>query len=188
MESEAPQTVLYELIKSYGFTREQIPAIFNSVHRESGKTFSAPETDYQILKDRELLIVYRKQLQDETIYPVAPGGTLHTPINLRTEERTIDSSFIIHKHPHVATFDRDKLTFPLTLRTWRRGDWFIPLGMKGRQKLSDYFSDHKFSRLQKEQTWLLCSGEDIVWIVGERTDHRYRVETTTKKVLIATVF
>ena len=88
----------------------------------------------------------------------------------------------------MATFDRDKLTFPLTLRTWRRGDWFIPLGMKGRQKLSDYFSDHKFSRLQKEQTWLLCSGEDIVWIVGERTDHRYRVETTTKKVLIATVF
>ena len=188
LESEAPQTVLYELIKSYGFTREQIPAIFNSLHRESGKTFSAPETDYQILKDRELLIVYRKQLQDETIYPVEPGGTLHTPINLRTEERTIDSSFIIHKHPHVATFDRDKLTFPLTLRTWRRGDWFIPLGMKGRQKLSDYFSDHKFSRLQKEQTWLLCSGEDIVWIVGERTDHRYRVETTTKKVLIATVF
>lgn len=188
LESEAPQTVLYELIKSYGFTREQIPTIFNSLHRESGKTFSAPETDYQILKDRELLIVYRKQLQDETIYPVEPGGTLHTPINLRTEERTIDSSFIIHKHPHVATFDRDKLTFPLTLRTWRRGDWFIPLGMKGRQKLSDYFSDHKFSRLQKEQTWLLCSGEDIVWIVGERTDHRYRVETTTKKVLIATVF
>ena len=114
LESEAPQTVLYELIKPYGFTREQIPAIFNSLHRESGKMFSAPETDYQILKDRELLIVYRKQLQNETIYPVEPGGTLHTPINLRTEERTIDSSFIIHKHPHVATFDRDKLTFPLT--------------------------------------------------------------------------
>ena len=60
--------------------------------------------------------------------------------------------------------------------------------MKGRQKLSDYFSDHKFSRLQKEQTWLLCSGENIVWIVGRRTDHRYRVGSTTKNVLIATVF
>lgn len=187
-ESEAPQTVLYELIKPYGFTRELIPALFNSLQGESGKTFSASETDYQILKDREHLILYRKQPQDETIYPVEAGGILHTPINLRTEVRAIDSSFVIQKHPHVATFDRDKLTLPLTLRTWLKGDWFVPFGMNGRQKLSDYFSDHKFSRLQKEQTWLLCSGEDIIWIVGERTDHRYRVEPTTKNVLIATVF
>ncbi len=188
LKSEAPQTVLYELIKPYGFTRELIPAISSSLRRESGKTFSAPETDYQILKDREYLILYRKQPQDETIYPVEAGGILHIPINLRTEVRAVDSSFIINKHPHIATFDLDKLTFPLTLRTWRKGDWFVPFGMNGRQKLSDYFSDHKFSRLQKEQTWLLCSGEDIIWMVGERTDHRYRVETTTKNVLIATVF
>ena len=188
LQSEAPPTVLYELIKPYGFTRELTQTIFNSLCGEPGKTFFAPETDYQILKDREHLILSQKHNRDETIYPVEVDGILHTPINLRTEVRAVDPSFIIHKHPCVATFDCDKLTLPLTLRTWRRGDWFIPFGMKGRQKLSDYFSDHKFSRLQKEQTWLLCSGENIVWIVGRRTDHRYRVGSTTKNVLIATVF
>lgn len=80
--------------------------------------------------------------------------------------------------------DYDKLDFPLTLRTWKEGDWFIPFGMKGRKKLSDYFSDHKFSRIEKERTWLLCSGDAIVWVVGERTDNRFRMDESTKRVLI----
>ncbi|MDO4703597.1 tRNA lysidine(34) synthetase TilS [Tannerella sp.] len=188
LESAAPQTVLYELIKPYGFTRILSETVFNSLQGESGRTFSAPDAGYHILKDRNHLILYRTHERDNTIYPVEVEGILGTPINLRTEVCAIDSSFIINKHPHVATFDRDKLTLPLTLRTWRPGDSFVPFGMNGRQKLSDYFSDHKFNRLRKEQTWLLCSGEEIVWIVGERTDHRYRVETATKNVLIATVF
>lgn len=85
----------------------------------------------------------------------------------------------------MAYLDYDKLKFPLFLRRWQEGDWFVPFGMKGRKKLSDYFSDHKFSRIQKEQTWLLCSGDDIVWIVGERTDNRFRIDEKTKSVLIA---
>ena len=64
------------------------------------------------------------------------------------------------------------------------GDWFVPFGMKGRKKVSDYFSDKKFSRLDKERTWLLCSGESIIWIVGERSDNRFRLDKTTKKVLV----
>ena len=84
----------------------------------------------------------------------------------------------------IAYLDYDKLDFPLTLRTWKEGDWFIPFGMKGRKKLSDYFSDHKFSRIEKERTWLLCSGDAIVWVVGERTDNRFRIDESTKRVLI----
>jgi tRNA(Ile)-lysidine synthase len=53
--------------------------------------------------------------------------------------------------------------------------------MKGRKKVSDYFSDHKFSRIEKERIWLLCSQGTIIWIVGERTDDNHRIDEGTKK-------
>ena len=87
------------------------------------------------------------------------------PVELSFEKIVIKEDFHIRKDKNIAYFDYDKLTFPLTLRTWKEGDWFIPFGMKGRKKLSDYFSDHKFSRLDKERTWLLCSGGAVIWLV-----------------------
>ncbi|MDD3728148.1 MAG: tRNA lysidine(34) synthetase TilS, partial [Dysgonamonadaceae bacterium] len=74
------------------------------------------------------------------------------------------------------------LTFPLTLRKWKKGDWFIPFGMKGRKKLSDFFTDNKFNLFQKEETWVVCSGNDIVWIVNYRVDDRFKITNRTKKV------
>jgi tRNA(Ile)-lysidine synthase len=71
----------------------------------------------------------------------------------------------------------------LQLRKWRKGDYFYPLGMQGRQKVSKYFKDHKFSRFDKESQWLLCSGESIVWIVGHRADDRFKVREGTKHIL-----
>jgi tRNA(Ile)-lysidine synthase len=96
--------------------------------------------------------------------------------------------FHIEKNNAIASFDFDKLSFPLTLRTWKKGDWFIPFGMKGRKKLSDYFNDQKFDRNRKDQTWLLCSGTDIIWIVGERPDDRYKIEKSTKSILMVHFF
>ena len=71
----------------------------------------------------------------------------------------------IERNKRYLYADLDLLTFPLTLRKWRKGDWFIPFGMKGRKKLSDYFTNQKFSLKDKEEVWILLSGEDIVWIV-----------------------
>ena len=98
-------------------------------------------------------------------------------------ELPITPDFQIEKNRRFAYFDADKLRFPLTLRKWREGDWFVHFGMKGRQKLSDYFSDHKFSRIEKEKAWLLCSGDAIIWLIGERADNRFRIDSGTKRVL-----
>ena len=68
------------------------------------------------------------------------------------------------------------LKFPLTLRKWRESDYFYPKGLEGKKKLSKYFKDEKFSLLDKEKQWLLCSGEDIIWVVGKRVDERYSIE------------
>ena len=83
--------------------------------------------------------------------------------------------------------DFDKLTFPLTLRRWKNGDWFVPFGMKGRKKLSDFFSDNKMSLFEKEETWVLLSDNKIVWIVDRRADDRFRITDDTKTVYIVSL-
>jgi tRNA(Ile)-lysidine synthase len=88
----------------------------------------------------------------------------------------------IEKKRSILTVDLDLLQFPLLLRRWQQGDWFIPFGMKGKKKLSDYFTDRKMSLLDKEEVWVLLSGEDLVWVVGERPDDRFRVTDKTRKL------
>ena len=78
--------------------------------------------------------------------------------------------------PDVAYLDFGKLRFPLHWRHWRPGDRFCPLGMKGSRKLSDFFKDLHLGTARKEKAWLLCSGEDIVWVAGYRLDDRYKID------------
>ena len=108
---------------------------------------------------------------------------LEIPIHL--EIKNVDIlDFKLIKSSNVACLDADKLQYPLRLRRWQQGDWFVPFGMKGRKKLSDLFVDRKFSTRDKEQLWLLISGDDIVWVVGFRVDARYAVTEKTKSVKI----
>ena len=188
MQSVAPQTVLYELIRPFGFSRVISESIFNALTGESGKLFFAPSSHYQIVKDRDFLLLTTKQSKIESVYSIHLNESIEFPIRLKTQKTEITSDFQIEKDQSVALFDFDKLAFPVTLRTWKRGDWFVPLGMKGRKKLSDYFNDHKFDRNRKDRTWLLCSGSDIIWIVGERTDDRFKIEKSTKSALIIQFF
>ena len=109
--------------------------------------------------------------------------TINEPINLEIQEVDI-ADFELIKSANVACLDADKLQYPLQLRRWQQGDWFIPFGMKGRKKLSDFFVDKKFNKREKEQLWLLVSGDDIVWVVGYRVDARYAVTEKTKRVKI----
>jgi tRNA(Ile)-lysidine synthase len=87
-----------------------------------------------------------------------------------------------------AYLDFEKLQFPLTIRAWKKGDKFIPLGMSCYKKLSDFFIDIKLSLLDKEKVYLLCSGKDIIWVIGYRIDDRYKVTSKTKKMYIAELF
>jgi tRNA(Ile)-lysidine synthase len=81
-----------------------------------------------------------------------------------------------------------KLQFPLVLRRWQEGDSFQPFGMKGKsKKVSKFFKDEKLSLIEKEKSWLLCSNNQIVWIVGMRQDERFKIDDTTKEILKITV-
>lgn len=186
----SPQTILYELLQPFGFTRHLSNDIYSSLSGESGRIFNAPDSDYQLVKDRVSLLIYKKPAQTTVEYPISENGTDfdQLPIRLSMQIIEVNDAFEIDLSPSTATFDYDKIKFPLVLRKWHIGDWFIPFGMKGRKKVSDYYTDHKFSLLKKNKTWLLCSGNDILWIVGERTDNRFRLESHSKNAVILNFF
>ena len=187
MRYPSPDAILYELLKTYGFTRPVAEDVYLSLTKESGKTFFS--STHRLIKDRDYLLLSPLVKEEVREYTLTGGEKVWSgPVELSFEKIVIKEDFHIRKDKNIAYFDYDKLAFPLTLRTWKEGDWFIPFGMKGRKKLSDYFSDHKFSRLDKERTWLLCSGGAVIWIVGERSDNRFCLDKTTKSVLVVNFF
>jgi len=84
---------------------------------------------------------------------------------------------------HAIFVDADTIKFPLQLRKWQEGDFFYPAGMNGKKKLSKYFKDEKYSLLDKENQWLLCAEDQIVWVIGKRADNRFIVNETTKNLI-----
>ena len=187
LRTPAPQAVLFELLTPYGFTPSQCADIAHALSGESGRSFVAPDGRWHLLKDRLHLILYPADEVSAGAFPLTLGSELTAPIRLNLEERIVDEAFTISRSPHVATFDADRIALPLTLRRWRAGDSFVPFGMTGRKKLSDYFSDHKFSLLHKAAAWILCDASGrILWIVGHRTDNRFRITSKTRRALIVT--
>ena len=178
----APATILYEMLKPYGVSRTVCESIFTILDKDSGKIFYS--STHRLLKDRSDLLIDVLSGEDNRAYLInLEDDNVDLPVELKPEIVVIKEDYQIEKDRKFAYFDFDKLSFPLVLRHWQEGDWFVPFGMKGKKKISDYFSDKKFSLFDKEKTWLLCSGQDVIWIVGERTDNRYRIEKTTKRVL-----
>ena len=187
LRTPAPHAMLFELLTPYGFTPSQCADIARALSGESGRSFVAPGGRWHLLKDRLHLILYPADEVSADTFTLTLGSELTAPIRLSLEERIVDEAFTISRSPHVATFDADRIALPLTLRRWRAGDSFVPFGMTGRKKLSDYFSDHKFSLLHKAAAWILCDASGrILWIVGHRTDNRFRITSKTSRALIVT--
>ena len=171
MHEPAPKTLLFEILYPLGFNATQVEDICRALEGQPGKVFTSGH--WRVVKDREYLLI-------ETCQQA-------TQPTLTMEEHILTPDFIIPRDKTVACFDADKLMLPLSLRLWQKGDYFIPFGMKGRKKISDYMTDRKFSLLRKEQQWVLCCGNDIIWLVGERTDNRFRIDENTRKALIIKV-
>ena len=188
MQYPSPKTVLFELLKVFHFTPSSVDEIFLSLTKESGKLFFS--SSHRLVKDRDCLLLSPLAAagEKEVYFLTGEEGCWSGPIDLAFSRIVRIEELHIQKDKDIAYFDLDKLKFPLVLRHWQQGDWFVPFGMQGRKKLSDYFSDKKFSRLEKEQVWLLCSGDEVIWIVGERSDNRFRVECATKRCLVVNFF
>lgn len=168
---------LYELLNGYGFT--QWEDILDLLTAQPGKQVFS--NTHRLFKDRGYLVLSEiGEIPDETIKIQKSQSLVLAPFGKITITKgdTIDGTA-----KSIAFVDANLMNFPLTLRQWQEGDYFYPSGMTGKKKLSKYFKDEKFSLLDKENVWLLCSGDDIVWVLNHRTDNRYIVTEDTKDIL-----
>ena len=176
------KTILFELIREFGFQAEQVDDIINSLTKESGRKFFSNE--YRLIKDREYLLISPfLSKQDQIFYIEENCLKINYPIHLSLEIIDRKPDYRFSTHPNVADLDLDKVVFPLIFRHWQEGEYFQPLGMTGMKKLSDFFVDEKYSIPDKENIWILASGNQVVWIVGKRLDDRFKITSTTKRVL-----
>jgi len=167
---------LYELLKKYGFT--QWNDVVNLLEAQSGKQLFS-ET-HRLVKDRDSFLLTRLTTENE-ITRFLIGADQET---LTTAEFSIKiTERLKEDYKNQILVDADKLRFPLELRKWKESDYFYPLGMKGKKKISKFFKDEKLSLIAKENTWLLCSKNDIVWVVNKRLDDRFKITNETKKTI-----
>lgn len=172
------QSYLYQWLKEYGFTAWE--DIYDLVQSQSGKQVFS--TDFRLLKDRDSLILSPiEDEKEETEFWINKNqAEVKIPLNMTISEVT-DISDASNKTIFV---DADQLVFPLVIRKWETGDTFQPFGMEGKsKKVSKLFKDEKLSLIEKENTWLLCSNDQIVWVIGIRADHRFRTSNATKNIL-----
>ncbi len=177
LELSNPKAYLYELLNDYGFTEWN--DILDLLGTQSGK-YVISKT-HRLLKDRNTLILTENETNVSGSISISEGDKqVDTPVGILHIE-TIQQFNKSNKSRVL--IDKDLLKFPLTLRKWREGDYFYPFGMKGKKKLSKFFKDEKLSLVAKENTWLLCSKNDVVWVVNMRLDERYKVKEHTKNIL-----
>ena len=174
---------LYEILSEYGFNETHINDILLCLSENSGKQFFSKT--HRLLKDRQYIFIdkIKDESKNDFFLINQEQGSLIYPLRMQMEVMR-DLKFVnISKSKNIAMLDFDLLKFPLVLRKWRQGDSFVPFGMKKEKKLSDYFTANKYSLIDKENQWILCSEEKIIWIVGERIDDRFRISNTTKNIL-----
>ncbi|WP_114789012.1 tRNA lysidine(34) synthetase TilS [Niabella yanshanensis] len=179
-KTPAMKTVLLELIKPYGFKATQLNEVIQLLGSESGRYTLAPS--HRILKDRKHLIISPLENVADTAVVIEKGtGTWEFAKGAITLTKT--SVATPGKEVHVALLDEALIQYPLLLRPWRAGDYFYPLGMKGKKKLAKFFVDQKLSLADKEKVWVLEMNRKIVWVVGYRIDDRFKMTDKTKSVL-----
>lgn len=177
-QCEDPSLVLFEIIKDYGFNASVVEQILESMDKISGKRFFS--YDYQIIKDRKYLIISKLKNEQKISVSIGKVDELKT-LGFMVEEFVLDTWPDFDPNPCILYVDEKKLKFPLTLRQWQEGDRFRPLGMHGYKKLSDFFIDQKINLIRKKNIPVLCSDNRIVWLVGLRSDDRFKIDHQTKK-------
>ncbi|MFN7045410.1 MAG: tRNA lysidine(34) synthetase TilS [Flavobacterium sp.] len=174
LEFQNYKAYLYQWLKEYRFSAWN--DIYDLVEAQSGKQVFS-ET-HILLKDREKLILSeRKSSNNSEVFII---DSLDSKVNIPLKLRFCKAVNIFETHSNCIFVDENKLKFPLTIRKWQEGDYFYPSGMNGKKKLSKYFKDEKYSLLDKENQWLLCSEDQIVWVIGKRADNRFTSNETTQ--------
>ena len=176
LKLDPSEAYVYALFKNYGFSE------WNDVHHlltaMSGK--EVVSRTHRLLRDREFLLLTEISTDNSQYYYLEESQTaIEEPLVIRIQE----VQDFEETGSHILYVDKKSLKYPLIIRKWEKGDYFYPFGMQGRKKLSKFFKDEKIDILAKERQWLLCSGSEIVWVIGRRADNRFKVSEHTETIL-----
>jgi tRNA(Ile)-lysidine synthase len=181
-KSSPLSTIIYEIIKDFGFTANQVQEVVGLLESETGKYVASAL--YRIIKNRNWLIISPRQTTEAANILIEKTDRKIVFSDGELSFEPIDSAtFQIPASNFIAALDHAQITFPLLLRKWKQGDYFYPLGMKKKKKLSRFFIDQKLSKTDKEKVWVLEMNKKIIWIVGHRIDDRFKVTPSSKRVL-----
>jgi len=176
-KKDHPKAYLFEVFKDYGFTEWN--DVYNLLDAQPGKQVLSGQ--WRLIKDRDFLLLNEINQDEDKSIKIQTTDKQVTTQNGTLVFKAVEA--ISETSKTSVYVDKGLLQFPLTLRKYQEGDVFYPLGMNGKKKLSKYFKDEKFSLLDKENTWLLCSDDAIVWVVGKRPDNRFKVTENTNNIL-----
>ena len=174
-------TLIYEIIAEFGFSPQQVEGVIDLLDSDSGKYIRS--STHRILKNRNWLIIsaYPSPRPSMILIESADDKTVYDQGELKLELLT--PSVKISSDPLVAQLDAAMIHFPLVLRPCKQGDYFYPLGLEKKKKLARFFIDNKLSQADKERVWVLEMNKKIIWVLGLRIDHRFRITPQTRQVL-----
>ncbi len=181
-KSEPLPTIIYEIIKNFGFTSNQTDEVMKLLQSDSGKYIQS--SSHRILKNRNWLIISPiNTIISQNILIEEKDKLIEFSNGKLKFEKLQTTDYKLQTTSEIASIDADEIIFPLLLRKWKQGDYFYPLGMKKKKKLSRFFIDQKLSLTEKENIWVLEMNKKIVWIVGKRIDDRFKITPSTKNIL-----
>lgn len=185
LRKSEPALYLSEILKEYHFNYIQAKNIIARLQEGAGKIFESPTHKVNI--DRDQLVICPRSFtafQDVLISKEQKTyGDDRLSLQFSTEDKL---EFKISREKNIAALDYDQLKFPLKLRKWKEGDWFCPLGMNKKKKLSDFMIDEKIPLNLKERVLVITSGKAICWVVDHRIDDRFKITDKTRKIYTIT--
>lgn len=181
LKKSAPlHTIVYEIIKDFGFTAHQVPDAIALLESENGKYIAS--STHRIIRNRNWLIISPVISSEASTILIEPGEkTVQFPLGTLQIKETTD--YRLATSDSDITLDLKEIRFPLILRPWKPGDYFYPLGMKKKKKIARFLIDLKLSKTEKEKVWVLESNYRILWVVGYRIDERFKLNQSTTKTL-----
>lgn len=183
------ETIFFEILRSWSFGFDLVQTIIKAYSQNfSGRWFYSK--NHKALLNRTILSVYDldfKMTNEEILFCKTDCRVVFNDTEFLLELKGIDEIYSIQTDRDTALFDFDKLSDQLLVRYWRSADEFVPFGMKGHKKLSDFFVDQKLSLVQKSHTPILFSGKEVTWVVGMRIDDRFKISDQTNRVLCCRV-
>ena len=205
LAAEHSRYLLYYILQPYGFnsaTLESLESLLESDRTISGKRFESPshilytERDSLIVRPVSINDISYRQRSDRDDMMTVRGEGVYNLNGMRWQVKVVEMTqdFSLKQPVGTVIMDADKMAFPFVCRAWRQGDWFVPFGLKGRKKVSDLFADLKFTRMDKAKALMIvdCRGDlaenqHIAGVLGYRIDDRYKVDQTTRNIILMTI-